>query len=184
MADKSILFNTQVHLSNIDRHQYQNMRFKISLNPFESVRHMLLRIIAKSIFPHIPLSFTKRGANNSRPDLQSKNVSGDYEFWIDVGKPDHKRIKRASNLSEHVIIIAENDDKWCADNFNQIMLLDNINIIMIDPKFVASLANELTRSIKWSVVLEGDKISISNDSHFITSNICDYHSINEPPLLH
>ena len=184
MADKSIVFKTQVELANLDRHKYENMRFTIALNPLESIEHLVMRILALSVMPDIPLSFSKKGANKDTPDLMLKNEIDDFDFWVEVGQPDVERVKKASHKANHVVVVTERDSNWMQENLDPILRLSNINLIAIEHDFIEALSNSIEKSIKWSVVLEGNKLSISNQQQFFSTHVTDYHSSDEPTVFH
>ena len=104
MALKSTIYKADCQISDIDRGYYQPHYLTIALHPSETEERMMVRLLAFVLNAHEHLQFSKGLSTDDEPDLWKKSLTGDIELWIDAGMPDEKRIRKASNRADKVII--------------------------------------------------------------------------------
>ncbi|WP_199608607.1 YaeQ family protein [Flocculibacter collagenilyticus] len=184
MGDKAILFNTHIDVANLDKHRYDSLHFTVALNHAETLEHLVMRVLAFSLVPDGIPHFTKHPNSTDTPDIYTESYEANYGFWINIGMPEIKQLKRASKSAEHVIIFMLKDRKWLEDNQLQLIGLSNLTIISLSREFISELSYSLDRSIHWSVVLDGKKLSVSDQHQFYSTEIDDFHSVEEEELLH
>lgn len=115
MALKATIFKASLNISDLDRHYYEQHELVIARHPSETDQRMVLRLVAFILNAHPNLVFTKGLSTKEEPDLWQKSDQGDIALWVELGQPDEKRLRKAINQSERVIIYgleSDNFEKW------------------------------------------------------------------------
>ncbi|TNE76492.1 MAG: YaeQ family protein, partial [Gammaproteobacteria bacterium] len=106
MALKATVFKAELAVSDMDRGYYQSHALTIARHPSETDERMMVRLLAFALNASEDLQFTRGLSTDDEPDLWQKNLQGDITLWIEVGLPDERRIRKACNRAEQVIIYA------------------------------------------------------------------------------
>lgn len=96
-----------------------------------------------------------------------KNLTDDIELWIDVGMPDEKRIRKASNRAEKVIIYSYGGRNmvWWKQIEPKLKRFTNVTVINL-PKAATDELSQLTkRAMQLNINLQDGQIWISDDQH-------------------
>jgi uncharacterized protein YaeQ len=171
MADKTSIFKVKIDISNIDQHRYEQLCFTMALNNRESLEHMILRLIAYAMVPEQKLVFGNDVCKGDTPDVMVKDYDDHFIYWIDIGEPSVSRVKKASHVADNVLIFSLDRSQWLNDCYPELRQLDNMQVLLFDPDWVAALEKDICRNINWSVVIDGDRIGISNSSNYLESSI-------------
>lgn len=92
-------------------------------------------------------------------------------FWLDAGFPSIKRIDKASHKAKQIIILTPTYSDWLDENKQKLRLIDNLQLISIDNCFINNIEDNIERKLDWSVILESNKISISDNHGFYEANL-------------
>lgn len=106
MALKATIFKADLQIADMDRHYYHDHNLTIACHPSETEERMMVRLLAFALQANETLCFGKGLSEDDEPDLWSKDLTGAIDIWIDVGLPDDKRVRKACNRSEKVIVMA------------------------------------------------------------------------------
>ena len=114
MALKPTIYKFEISLSDMDRDCYESLSLTVAQHPSETTERMMVRVLARCLFHHEHLTFTRGLSENDEPDLWQKSLDGRIERWIEVGEPSLDRLKKASRLAEEVVVISFNtrSDVW------------------------------------------------------------------------
>ena len=143
MAISSTINKVILNIANMDSHYYQSHDLIVAQHPSETDLRFMIRLIAYIYNASESLSFTKGLSSDEEPDIWQKSLTDDIEFWIDLGQPDEKRIRKACARAQQVIIYTYREHKakpWWEQNkkkfkrFKNLTLfhinVDNINIMV------------------------------------------------------
>lgn len=169
MAQKATIYKAHINIADLDRHVYVDMTHTIACHPSETLQRLMLRLLAWGLNADENLTFTKGVSAADEPDLWYKNLSNEIELWIDLGLPDEKRIRKASNRSKQVIIFAYGDRAapvWWQQNKSKITQFDNISVVYIKDETLAELEALIERSMQIQLTIEGEQA-------WLTSNMGD-----------
>ena len=108
MALKPTIFKFDLSLADMDRNCYESLALTVAQHPSETTERMMVRVLARCLYHHERLAFTKGLSENDEPDLWQKSLDGRIERWIEVGEPSLDRLKKASRLAEDVVVISFN----------------------------------------------------------------------------
>ncbi|MGF1760665.1 YaeQ family protein [Photobacterium sagamiensis] len=167
MAQKATIYKANINIADLDRHVYLDMTHTIACHPSETLQRMMLRLLAWGLNADENLTFTKGVSAADEPDLWCKSLSDEIELWIDLGLPDEKRIRKASNKSKQVIIFAYGDRAapiWWQQNKNKITQFDNISVVYIKDETLAELEALIERSMQIQLTIEGEQGWLSSNN--------------------
>ena len=102
-------------------------------------------------------------------------MTSHYLYWIDIGSPDMTRVKKASRQSDTVIIFGLDGSEWLQEHQHTLDSFSNVHLILLQPHFVEQLGRALERHVNWSMVVDGNRISISDQSHYLESRMIKPH---------
>ena len=104
MALKATIFKAELQVADIDRHYYGDHAITIARHPSETDERMMVRVLAFARHAHEVLLFGRGLSVDDEPDLWLMDLTGAIVFWIDVGLPDEKRIRRACGRAGEVFV--------------------------------------------------------------------------------
>ena len=111
------------------------------------------------------------------PDLSLKGDFERYLLWIDVGFPSQKRLDRAVQQSDQVIVITPKNSIWLKDN-ERFFKRKNIKVLPIEAEFLQQLSKDITQRLDWSVVVDQNKLTIANSHGFYETSFKEDVAIN------
>jgi uncharacterized protein YaeQ len=176
MADKSSIFKVNIDISNIDQHRYEQLCFTVALDPSETINHMVMRLLAYAMVPEQNIEFGRGVCAGSDPDVGVRDFDEHYLYWIDAGFPTVSRVKKASHQADNVLVFSVSGSVWLEDYQNELMNLKNVHLLLLQPEMIESLGHAVSRNIQWSLVIDGNKIGISDNENYLESNITRMHS--------
>jgi len=104
MALKSIIYKADCQIADLYKGYYQPHNLTIALPPSETEERMMMHLLAFVINAHEYLQFTKGLSTDDEPELWQLSLTDDIKLWINVGMSDEKRIRKASNRADKVLI--------------------------------------------------------------------------------
>ena len=146
MALKSTIFKIDLQIADLDRNYFQTHALTIARHPSETDERMMMRVIGFALHANAALIFGKGLSAEDEPDLWQKDLTGAIEYWIEVGLPDERKIRRACGRSNRVLALTyggRGADLWWQQNQSLLMRQDNLavlNIAQEDSKLLAARA--------------------------------------------
>jgi uncharacterized protein YaeQ len=104
MALKATIFKAELEVADMDRNYYRRHALTIARHPSETDERMMVRILAFALHAGEALSFGKGLSTDDEPDLWQKDLTGAIELWIDVGRPDERRVRKACGRADRVVV--------------------------------------------------------------------------------
>ncbi len=171
MALKSTIYKADCQISDMDRGYYQSHHLTIALHPSETEERMMTRLLAFVINAHEHLQFTKGLSTDDEPELWQKSLTDDIELWIDVGMPDDKRIRKASNRADKVIIYCYGgrNTVWWSQIQSKLERFKNLTVINLPKEATDQLTPMVKRTMQLQISIQDGQIWVSDDQH--TANI-------------
>lgn len=165
MALSATVFKCQLSVSDLNRHHYQDYSLTIAQHPSETEMRMMVRILAFALFAHEQLEFSRGLSNDDEPDLWQKNLTGDIENWIELGQPEEKRIRKASALSDRVVVINYQQnaaDIWWQQSRSKLARFKNLQVLSLSENAVEQLASLCSRGMQLQVTIEDGTLWLNN----------------------
>src|SRR6185436_13552241 len=104
MALKSTVFRAELAVADIDRGYYADHPLVLARHPSETDERMMVRLLAFALHADPLLAFGKGLSTDEEPDLWRRDLTGAIGLWIDVGRPDERRVKKACGRADQVIV--------------------------------------------------------------------------------
>lgn len=149
MALPSTVFKAEIQIADTHRHYYETHNLTFTRHPSETSERLMIRLLAFALNASPGLMFAQGLTENDEPDLWEKDATGASVTWILVGLPDEKKIKKACNRAENVIIYTyggSTADIWRAGlNVNK---FNNLSIWNIPLDASLALADNVERTMK------------------------------------
>ncbi|HHJ19769.1 MAG TPA: YaeQ family protein [Gammaproteobacteria bacterium] len=167
MAIKSTIYKANLQMTDLDRGYYQGHNLTLALHPSETEQRMMLRLLAFALHADEALTFTKGISTEDEPDLWQKNLSNDIEYWIDLGQPDEKRIRRACGRARQVLIYSYNErstEPWWSQNRAKLQRFDNLSVIQIKDASSQQLTELAERSMRLQCTIQDGQVWFANDA--------------------
>ena len=134
MAPKATIFKANVNIADMDTHYYEEHSLTLAQHPSENNFRLMVRLTTFILNASVDLEFTKGISQDDEPDLWRKSMGGDIELSIILGQPDEKRIKKASGVSDSVIIYCYQDGmarSWFKQNEKVLKRFKNLKVIFL-----------------------------------------------------
>jgi uncharacterized protein YaeQ len=172
MARGASIHRAQIELSHVDRGVYETLQLTVARHPSETLDRMVMRILAFGLRYAEDLAFGRGVSATDEPDLWRREGDGRVIEWIDVGRPDAKRLIQASRKSTRcqLFVFGDRGRRWRKAQLETMKAPANLGVAYIDDGFVASLAATADRQIAWAMtVFESAIYLTTGDTSFETT---------------
>ncbi|MRX26933.1 YaeQ family protein [Kangiella sp. HZ709] len=166
MALKATIYKATVNISDLDNHYYDELNLTIAQHPSESDKRMMVRLVAYILNVQERLEFTKGLSEESEPEIWAKNYTDDIELWIDLGRPDETRLRKASHKSQKVLVYSYNENAsaiWWKALGNKVRDYKNLEIYALNDEQVAGLESMIERTMQLQATIEDGQLWLSNN---------------------
>jgi len=164
MALSATIYRFGIDLSDMNRHVYERISLHVALHPSETIERMCARIVAFALCYEEGLEFTKGLSSDDEPDIWKIDYSGDINHWIELGKPDPKRLKKALGRSAAVSVYSyggQDVDQWLASVQKESGVNGRINAFRFDTAPVEKFAQALKRTAELSIMIQDDVLDLT-----------------------
>lgn len=114
MALPATLRRFEIALADADRSLYEQLDWRVAQHPSESERHLVARVIARTLEHADGVEFSRGGvSDDDEPAIVQRDLRGDLQAWIEVGSPSPDRLHKATKLAPRVAV-------YCWKNVDQL----------------------------------------------------------------
>ncbi|WP_120512101.1 YaeQ family protein [Photobacterium salinisoli] len=166
MALKATIYKAHINVADLDRGRYLDGSHTLACHPSETLQRLMLRLVAWGLHADEALTFTKGLCDTDEPDLWIKNLHGGIEFWLELGLPDEKRLRRASQKAGQVVIYAYGDHAapvWWQSMKSKASQLKNVSVVFIEDAVLECLEGMVERSMQLQLTIEGEHCWLSSE---------------------
>lgn len=170
MALSATIYRFSCNLSDLDRQLYTDFSVHVALHPSETPGRMLRRLIAYCMWYSPELAFTKGLSTDNEPDLWARNDIDDIDWWLELGLPDAKRIKKASQQAKHVAICTygrQAFDHWWKAHEALFVKYKNVEVWDFELDALMQLEEALARTMSLSVMIQDGVLNLSWDDRML-----------------
>jgi len=168
MAAKATIFKANINIANMDTHYYNEHSLTLAQHPSENDLRLMIRLTAFILNGDENLEFTKGIDQDDEPDLWRKSLSGDIELSIILGQPDEKRIKKASGVSDELIIYCYQEgmaSSWFKQNEKVLKRFKNVKVVFLS--FDGNIENLCSRSMNLQCNTTDHELTLIDDEYSI-----------------
>ncbi len=166
MALKATIFKATVNISDLDNHYYDELNLTIAQHPSESDKRMMVRLVAYILNVQERLEFTKGLSEEGEPEIWAKNYTDDIELWIDLGRPDETRLRKASHKAQKVLVYSYDENAsaiWWKALANKVRDYKNLEVYAFSDEQVAGLESMIERTMQLQATIEDGQLWLSNN---------------------
>jgi len=173
MARTATVVRMNIELSDIDRGVYETLDFRVAQHPSEGTDRVVARVLAYALLYESELQFGRGIAEADEPDLWRYDLTGRLLHWIDVGAPSSERIHAASKKADRVSIVCHKRPDALEREMagRRVHEAERIEVLYLDPAFVATLAASLERQGAWVVVHHEGELQVTVGPDTFTSTV-------------
>ncbi|GAB6263996.1 YaeQ family protein [Photobacterium sp. CCB-ST2H9] len=167
MALKATIYKAQMNVADLDRDCYLDGSHTLACHPSETLQRLMLRVLAWGLNADQDLAFTKGLCDTDEPDLWKKNLSDEIELWVELGLPDEKRVKRAAQKADRVVIYAYGDNAapiWWQSMKSKASQYKNVSVVFIEDEALACLEGMVERTMQLQLTIEGEHAWLSGNT--------------------
>ncbi len=168
MALKATIYKANINIADMNRNHYADVQLTLAQHPSENEQRLMLRLLAWIYHGDESLIFTKDLFSEDEPALWKLNDYNEPVLWIEMGLPDEKRLKKASNQSDQVMLLAYGEraaNVWWQQNKNKVAMFKNLTVLFLDDAQSEVLQQFCQRSMTLQATLQEDSIWLSDGNH-------------------
>jgi len=165
MATKATIFKADLQIVDMDRNYYQEHALTLARHPSETDERMMLRILAFAHHASDTLTFTRGLSSSDEPDLWQKDLTGAIEYWIELGQPDEKRLRKACGRSQQVLVYCYSGNSagiWWQQNSAALANIKNLAVLNIPAEKSKALAQLAQRNMQLQATIQDGDIWIAD----------------------
>jgi uncharacterized protein YaeQ len=164
MALKPTIYKAQVELADSDNNRYESLTLTLARHPSETLERMAARLLAYCLNAARGLEFTRGLSSADEPDIWLHSDGGEIEHWIEVGQPEHSRLRKACGRARQVSLYAfgKSSDTWWKINGEAVSSLPHLNAWQFSWPEIVKVASLLDRTVQLSVSIVGGMVYVDN----------------------
>jgi len=149
MALKSTIRKATINLSDMDRNYYDTFQLTIAQHPSETEHRLMVRLLAFIFNADQNLQFGKGVSDEDEAALWQISYSEEIELWIELGKPEEKRIKKACNRAQEVKLYCygTSSDIWWQQNQNKMAQFKKLSVYQLESEVTEKLAGLVSKNM-------------------------------------
>ena len=171
MATNSTIHKAVLHISDMDRHYYQEHQLTIAKHPSETDERLMVRIVAFALYADEYLIFGKDIGkditSDDAPALGITDLSGNIQLWIEIGVPDERRIRKACGRAQQVVVVTYGRrnaaEMWWDQNKLELAKRTNLTVIHLVTEQTQALAALTARTMQLSCTIEDGHVSMMSE---------------------
>lgn len=166
MALKATIYKATVNIADLDQQYYDEISLTIAQHPSESDKRMMVRLVAYILNLQERLEFTKGLSEEGEPEIWAKNYTDDIELWVELGRPDEQRLRKASHKSKQVVVYCYDDNAssiWWKSIANKLRDYKNLAVYSINDEQVSGLESMIERTMQLQATIEDGQLWLSNN---------------------
>ncbi len=165
MASNATIFKAALQIADLERHYYQDHALTLARHPSETDERMMVRLLAFVRHAHEDLMFGRGISVHDEPDIWQKDLTGNIELWIDVGRPDEKDIRRACGRARQVFLYTYGGrgvDLWWEQNRDKLERADNLTVLNLPLDGSRALAKLAQRNMQLQCTIQEGQVWIGD----------------------
>lgn len=170
MALNATIYRFAIDLSDMNRNFYTQLSVHVALHPSETLERMCARILAYAFCYEEGIEFTKGLSTDNEPDLWKMSYSNEIEHWIELGKPDAKRLKKAMGRSQRVTVFSyggQDVEQWIDSIKKDASVRHGITAYRMDKEPLEQFAGLVERTMQIGLMIQDDLVHVSFGSEMI-----------------
>lgn len=181
MALGATIFKAELIIADLDRNYYHDHALTLARHPSETDERMMVRLLAFALHADEALLFGNGLSTCDEPDLWQKDLTGAIEFWIDVGLPDEKLIRKACSRARRVFIYTYGGrvaNIWWNQCHGKFAGIENLSVISLPLEASRAIAKQTQRNMRLHCTIQDRQIWLSDGN---ASALVEPVTLKSPP---
>jgi len=156
-----------MQISDMNRNYYAQHALTLAQHPSETDERVMMRLLAFALNANEYLTFTKGISTEDEPDIWQKDFTDHINLWIELGQLEEKRIKKACNRSDRVVIYVYQPNSvrpWWQKIESAIARFDNLEVFEIQNTGSVPLESLMQRSMQLQCNIQDNAVYLSSES--------------------
>lgn len=166
MALGATVYKATLDISDLDRGYYATHVLTVARHPSETEERLMLRILAFSSLAGEHLEFGRGLSTEGEPALWEIDDTGTIERWVEVGCPDVRQVRRAAGRSNHVTILAYDEDRmgpWWQNVAGEFSKINKLSVLAVSDSEVAALTTLCSRNMRFAVTIQDGTVWVNGE---------------------
>ena len=151
MALTATVYHLPVALSDVDRGVYETLDLRLARHPSETMRYLLLRLLAYCLLYEEGIAFSKGGLSSTdEAPISIRDRTGLLRAFVDIGFPSADRLHKAAKAAPRVILFSAVEAHLLQKEARErtIHRVEEIEVWRIEPTFLDALEPLVNRHTK------------------------------------
>lgn len=163
MALQATVHRFAVNVSDVDRGVYESLDLRVARHPSETIRFMLLRVLAYALSFEEGIAFSKGGLSDvDEAPLTVRDPTGVLLAWLDIGLPSAERLHKASKAARRVAVFTAHDPVAIARELGSrdIHRKGELEVLRIEPRLLDDLEPYVERHTALAVTRNDGRLYV------------------------
>ncbi|MAQ15641.1 MAG: hypothetical protein CMN30_12710 [Sandaracinus sp.] len=162
MALTATLYRIELEICDVDRGVYETLDLRVAQHPSEGADRLCARVVGYGLLYEEGLEFGRGLSTSEEPALWTHDLTGQLTHWVDVGVPSADRIHIASKRARVTIVCHKGEEALAREmDGKKIHQAGEVQVIHLDPAFVADLAERLERKTRWVLMRNEGELTVT-----------------------
>jgi uncharacterized protein YaeQ len=164
MALQATIYKFEIALSDVDRSVYETLELRVAQHPSETVRWLLLRVLAYCLSYEEGIAFSKGGISSTdEAPIAVRDPTGLLLAWIEIGLPSPERLHKAAKAARRVALFTAADLAQVRRNTagKAIHAAETIDVFHVAPTFLDALEPKVSRLTKLEITRNDAQLYVS-----------------------
>ena len=159
-------FSFNLEISNADRGLYLRTRVKTPKHPYETMEHLMARVLAFAHSYEEGLEFSRGLFAPEEPTIWKRDLLGEVKLWVQLGAPEGEKFERSlrrSRSARRVIYFQAPEQlaafgrsvQRCRTNWSE-----NLTCYALDEEVPVRLAKDARSSSDWQLTVIDELVSV------------------------
>lgn len=169
---KATIFKANIQFADMDRNVYTDHSVTLARHPSETDERLLVRLLAFVLNAPVnndngELVFAKDLWEIDEPCIWQKDLTGQVIHWMEVGRPDEKRLLRVSARSARVSVYSYDSSTpiWWSGIAPKMTRARNLTVWQIPSEQSEPLALLAQRTMQLHISVQDGAIWVSDERH-------------------
>lgn len=163
MALNAVIHQFDIDLADADRGVYTTVALRVARHPSEAEPFMLARVLAYCLEWTEGITFSSGLSTPDEPAISVRDLTGQWQAWIDVGVPDAARLHRAAKAAPRVAVYCHKDPAQLLGALagQRIHRAEHLALFALDRALIDALTQRLARRNLWSIAVSGGQLYVT-----------------------
>ncbi|BBN81518.1 hypothetical protein PA25_15030 [Pseudoalteromonas sp. A25] len=168
---KPFVFKARLNVADLFHHANHQEVFTTALQKSETLEHFVLKLLGYCALSYEQTAHLNSLGEKQKPDVWLEDDQGYITVALYAGVMELDDIARVAKQSQKMVLLIKENSQWFESVRARLSYVENISIFQLEPDFVDSLSDALSRSLHWDIVIEQNQISVSDKIEYYETTV-------------